>query len=120
MYQDRLGADLLERSSAGKDLVVLMDNRSAIEPAVGPCGSREVVLPFYSALVRPHLEYCVQFWVLQFKKDRELLERIQQRATKMSRDLEHPLYEKRVRDLGFMVLCSRRVWTMLWDTGLEF
>ena len=113
--QYRLGNDLLERSSWEKDSGTLVDYRLAVsqqfalvaKKANGILGCvkrtmasrlREVIFDLYSDLVRPHLDYCVQFWTPQFQEDRDLLG-VQRSTTKTIKSMEHLSYEEMLSNL---------------------
>ena len=67
------------------------------------------IIPLYKAIVRPHLEYCIQAWNPHLRKDVDMLDKIQRRATKLIPGLRDLTYEERLKECGLTTLDTRRL-----------
>ena len=69
----------------------------------------EFIVPLYKAIVRPHLEYCIQAWRPYLRKDIDMLEKIQSIATKLIPGLRYLSYEDILKECGLTKLETRRL-----------
>ena len=70
---------------------------------------KSLIVPLYKAIVRHHLEYCIQERSPYLRKDIDMLEQIQRRATKLIPGLRDLSYEERLKECGLTTLATRRL-----------
>jgi len=122
----KMGSSVIKKSKQERDLGVIIDSTGksseqcvlAVKKANSILGmikrnihfkSKEVIVKLYKSLVRPRLEFCVQAWSPHLRKDIDMLERVQHRATKLIEGYQHFSYEERLRKTGLISLEKRRV-----------
>ena len=97
--QYKMGGTVLNTTLKEKDLI----RRNIVYK------EKELIIPLYKTIVRPHLEYCIQAWGTYRKKDIDMLERVQRRATKMIPNIMNISYEMRLKECGLTTLENRRL-----------
>ena len=122
----KMGDAVLGRTTQEKDLGVTFSADMKVSEQFGIAASKgnqslrlirrtitykvkQLIVPLYKAIVRPHLEYCIQAWTPYRKKDIDKLERIQRRATKMIPKLRDLSYESRLLQCGLTTPETRRL-----------
>ena len=71
--------------------------------------NKELILPLYKSIVRPHLEHAVQFWSPHLRRDINKIEKIQRRATKIIPEIRNHSYHQLIQDLDLISLVQRRL-----------
>jgi len=78
--------------------------------------SKKTIIPLYKNLVRPRVKYFSQVWSPYYKKDIQLIEGVQKRATKLITGMQGLNYNDRLKQLGLMKLEGRRMRSDLVET----
>ena len=116
-----MGGTILSKTGKEKDLGVTMNANMNVSEQCRIAASKgnqvlgmirrnitykekSLIVPLYKAIVRPHLEYCIQSWNPHIRKDIDMLENIQRRATKLIPGLRDLSYDERLKECGLTTL----------------
>ena len=121
-----MGDSIVKKSRKERDLGVIVENSGkyseqcvmSVKKANAMLGiikrnihfkSKEVIVKLYKSLVRPRLEYCIQAWNPHLRRDIDMLERVQKRATKLIEGYKNIDYNDRLEKTGLTTLENRRI-----------